>query len=82
MLSDLDNKDSDSGNSDYQSSTPERLHLTQKVPRPLLLYNPHEDQLKRSDFKIIGSVNLMALMCTSPGKTCYFAIYILHLLVI
>ena len=47
----------------------------------LVTFLAHEDQLKRSAFKIIDSINLMALMCTGSGKTCYFTMYILLLLV-
>ena len=38
ITSDLDNKDSDSGSSDYQFSTPKGLCLTRKVLQPLLIY--------------------------------------------
>ena len=45
MTVDSDDDDSDSGNSDYQFSTPDGLRLARKILRPLLPYDPHDDQL-------------------------------------
>src|SRR5882724_8634654 len=79
MTVDSDNDDSDSCNSDYQFSTPDGLHLTRKVLQPLLLYNPHDDQLEGIG-KMIDGINLMALTHTGSGKTGYFTMYMLFLL--
>jgi hypothetical protein len=79
MTVDSDDDDSDSHHSDYQFSTPDGLHLARKVLRPLLPYDPHDDQLE-GICKMIDGINLMALMRTGSGKTGYFTMYMLFLL--
>jgi hypothetical protein len=64
---------------DYQFSTPDGLHLARKVLRPLLPYDPHDDQLE-GICKMIDGINLMALTRTGSGKTGYFTMYMLFLL--
>jgi hypothetical protein len=68
MMSDLDNEvdeDSDSGNSEYEFSTPERLRLTRKGDLSCHM-------MLKGICKMIDGVNLM---CTS-----YFKMYMLLLL--
>jgi hypothetical protein len=79
MTIDSDDEIADSGISDYQFSTTEGLSLVRKVLRPLLLYNPHDDQLE-GICKMIDGINLMALMRTGSRKTGYFIMYMLLLL--
>ena len=79
MTVDSDDDDTDSCNSDYQFSTPDGLHLARKVLRPLLPYDPHDDQLE-GICKMIDGINLMALTRTGSGKTGYFTMYMLFLL--
>ena len=79
MTVDSDDDDSDSGNSDYQFSTPDGLHLARKILRPLLPYDPHDDQLE-GICKMIDGINLMALTRTGSGKTGYYIMYMLLLL--
>ena len=79
MTVDSDDDDTDSRNSDYQFSTPDGLHLARKVLRPLLPYDPHDDQLE-GICKMIDGINLMALTRTGSGKTGYFTMYMLFLL--
>ena len=74
ITSDLDNKDSDSGNSKYQFSTPKVLHLSRKILGPL---HPHHDQLE-GICKMIDGINLIVLTCTGSGKTGYFTMYCWH----
>ena len=79
MTVDSDDDDSDSGNSDYQFSTPDGLRLARKILRPLLPYDPHDDQLEEGICKMIDGINLMALTCTGSGKTGYFTMYMASL---
>jgi hypothetical protein len=79
MTVDSDDDDSDSHHSYYQFSTPDGLHLARKVLRPLLPYDPHDDQLE-GICKMIDGINLMALTRTGSGKTGYFTMYMLFLL--
>ena len=75
MTVDSDYDDSDSGNSDYQFSTPDGLRLARKILRPLLPYDPHDDQLE-GICKMIDGINLMALTRTGSGKTGYYNVYV------
>jgi hypothetical protein len=79
MASDSDDENLDSNISDYQFNTLKGLHLAKKVLQPLLLYDPHDDQLEGS-CKMIDDINFMALMHTSFEKTSYFTMYMLLLL--
>ena len=79
MTVDSDDDDTDSRNTDYQFSTPDGLHLARKVLRPLLPYDPHDDQLE-GICKMIDGINLMALTRTGSGKTGYFTMYMLFLI--
>ena len=61
MIVNSDNDDLDSGNPDYQFSTSDGLCLARKVLRPLLPYNPHDDQLE-GICKVIDGINLIVLL--------------------
>ena len=79
MIVDSDNDDLDSGNPDYQFSTPDGLCLARKVLRPLLPYDPHDDQLE-GICKMIDGINLMALTRTGVEEEMASSLYSTYLL--
>jgi superfamily II DNA/RNA helicase len=81
MTIDSDDEIADSSISVYQFSTTKGLRLARKVLRQLLPYDPHDDQLE-GICKMIDGINLMALTRTGSGKTGYFIMYMLLLLVL
>jgi len=63
----------------FEFSTSEGHQLTRSVLRPLLPYDPHDDQLE-GVCKMADGVDLMALMRTGSGKTGYFTMHMLLLI--
>jgi len=64
---------------DFEFSTSEGHQLTRSVLRPLLLYDPHDDQLE-GVCKMADGIDLMALTRTGLGKTGYFTMHMLFLI--
>lgn len=67
----MDIWDSDSEPLDYKFSTPDGHQLTRKILRPLLPYDPRDDQLE-GVCKMADGIDLMALTRTGSGKTGYW----------
>ena len=58
MTVNLEDDSSDFDNAEYQFSTHNGLCLVRKVLQPLLLYDPHDDQLE-GICKIINGIDLI-----------------------